>query len=54
MSRLSGAIRVSLMDWQPNSVARGAVQVYAPTTPPGDYAPSQFDRAANPAGIQWP
>jgi hypothetical protein len=42
------------MDWHPISVARGAVQVDAPTTPPGDYAPGQFACAADPAGFQWP
>lgn len=42
------------MDWQPYSVAPGAVQLYAPSSPPGDLAPSQFACAANPAGIQWP
>jgi hypothetical protein len=42
------------MDWQPYSVARGVVQLDAPTSPPGDNAPSQFACAAAPGGIQWP
>ena len=31
-----------------------AVQLLAPSQPVGDYPPSQFACAANPAGIPWP
>jgi len=42
------------LDRPPVSIASGPVQLNAPTTPPGDYAPSQFACAPNPGGLQWP
>ena len=38
----------------PASIAASQIQLYAPSAPVGDYPPSQFACAANPAGLSWP
>jgi hypothetical protein len=42
------------MEYQPQSLAAGsAVQVYAPTTPPGDYQPTTFACTPNASNLNW-
>lgn len=43
-----------VFDFQPYMASKGPVQLFAPTTPPGDYAATQFACAPNPGGIEWP